>query len=88
MGSGNNLPSDPSHSLRNLARASCRLAAETDPGQALTHLLIIPADFFMGRSMCTGLKRRVEANARTPPLPSYLPPTARDPSINQPEATS
>jgi anti-sigma regulatory factor (Ser/Thr protein kinase) len=39
MGSGDYLPSDCSHSLRNLARASCRLAGETDPGQALTHLL-------------------------------------------------
>jgi hypothetical protein len=31
--------------------------------QALTHLLIVPADFLMGRGMCRGLKRRAEAHA-------------------------
>jgi hypothetical protein len=29
--------------------------------QVLAHLLVVPADFLMGRSMCKGLKHRVEA---------------------------
>jgi hypothetical protein len=31
--------------------------------QAMAHLLIVPTDFLMGRSMCKGLKQRAEAYA-------------------------
>jgi len=30
----------------------------------LYHLAIVPADFVMGRSMCLGLKKRVEPGSR------------------------